>query len=413
MSIENPSFELIDYSLFGNEIKDESGDFQKFISDQQAKNTKYNTNFAMNRFNKFCSEIKETRRIEELLLCKADLNTILSKFYMTALKRDGDEYEPDSLTTLQRGIQRYLDDNNLLVNIIEDKEFEQSRKVLSAKRKLLTKQGKGGKPNATREVEQFEIDKLYDEGFFGRGNPLSLQRTMWWNLSLHFGFRARDESRKLRWGDVVVEKDPVKGECLVLIKERGSKTRQGKENEEKRFYNPCVYAIEGDRCPVDLYKEFKERRPSEALKDEAPFYLSLRRKVVFQKEKIWFMSSPLGKNKIGEFMREHGLDGVKKVANHSVRKTGIGKLLDAEVPEVFVAQHSGHKNIDSLRSYKSASKNQRHKMSNILSNTENHNTSTTSTITTESRINSIFSGGTFNGCTFNFATESPTKKLKI
>uniref|UniRef100_A0A7M5X9E4 ZMYM2-like/QRICH1 C-terminal domain-containing protein n=1 Tax=Clytia hemisphaerica TaxID=252671 RepID=A0A7M5X9E4_9CNID len=236
---------------------------------------------------------------------------------------------------------------------------------------------------------------------------------MWWNLSLHFGFRARDESRKLRWGDVVVEKDPVKGECLVLIKERGSKTRQGKENEEKRFYNPCVYAIEGDRCPVDLYKEFKERRPSEALKDEAPFYLSLRRKVVFQKEKIWFMSSPLGKNKIGEFMREHGLGGVKKVANHSVRKTGIGKLLDAEVPEVFVAQHSGHKNIDSLRSYKSASKNQRHKMSNILSNTENHNTSTTSTITTESRINSIFSGGTFNGCNFNFATESPTKKLKI
>ena len=122
-----------------------------------------------------------------------------------------------------------------------------------------------------------------------------------------------------------------------------------------------------------------------------------------------------GKNKIGEFMREHELGGVKKVANHTVRKTGIGKLLDAEVPEIFVAQHSGHKNIDSLRSYKSESKDQRHKMSNILSNTDNHNTvsSTTSTISTESRINSIFSGGTFNGCTFNFATESPTKKLKM
>ena len=31
---------------------------------------------------------------------------------------------------------------------------------------------------------------------------VALQRTVWWFLSLHFGFRAIDESRKLRWGDV-------------------------------------------------------------------------------------------------------------------------------------------------------------------------------------------------------------------
>ena len=33
----------------------------------------------------------------------------------------------------------------------------------------------------------------------------------------------------------------------------------------------------------------------------------------------------------------------KKVTNHSVRKTCISRLLDADVPENFVAQLSGHK----------------------------------------------------------------------
>ena len=36
----------------------------------------------------------------------------------------------------------------------------------------------------------------------------------------------------------------------------------------------------------------------------------------------------------------------KKVTNHSVRKPCISRLLDADVPENFVAQLSGHKSTD-------------------------------------------------------------------
>ena len=63
------------------------------------------------------------------------------------------------------------------------------------------------------------------------------------------------------------------------------------------------------------------------------------------------------------------LTGAGKVANHSVRKTSIGRLLDANVPEIFVAQHSGHKSLESLQSYKTANKDQMFRMSNILSGT--------------------------------------------
>jgi len=44
-------------------------------------------------------------------------------------------------------------------------------------------------------------------------------------LSLHFGFRAKDESRKLRWGDVQLQQDKDGEEMLVWLAERGTKTR--------------------------------------------------------------------------------------------------------------------------------------------------------------------------------------------
>ena len=61
------------------------------------------------------------------------------------------------------------------------------------------------------------------------------------------------------------------------------------------------------------------------------------------------------------------LSGVKKIANHSVRKTSIGRLLDANCPETFVAQLSGHKSLNSLSHYKVPSAKHQRVMSNVLS----------------------------------------------
>ena len=60
----------------------------------------------------------------------------------------------------------------------------------------------------------------------------------------------------------------------------------------------------------------------------------------------------------------------RKVRNQSVRKTSISRVLDANTPENFVAQLSGHKNTQSLQSYKSANEQHQRQMSNILSRTE-------------------------------------------
>ena len=77
------------------------------------------------------------------------------------------------------------------------------------------------------------------------------------------------------------------------------------------------------------------------------------------------------KNQIGTFLpkaaQKAGLQACgKKIANHSVRKTSISRLLDGGTPDNFVAQLSGHKNLQSLSSYKSASITHQRKMSDIL-----------------------------------------------
>ena len=87
---------------------------------------------------------------------------------------------------------------------------------------MLRKEGKGNLPLATRELEPEEVDILFRMGFFSISNSESLLHLVWWIVSLHFGFRARDEARKLKWGDVQLGYD-VRGEFIEWKLERGTK----------------------------------------------------------------------------------------------------------------------------------------------------------------------------------------------
>ena len=39
----------------------------------------------------------------------------------------------------------------------------------------MTNEGKGNKPNAARQLEQEEVNVLYETGFFGTHEPIALQ----------------------------------------------------------------------------------------------------------------------------------------------------------------------------------------------------------------------------------------------
>ena len=119
-------------------------------------------------------------------------------------------------------------------------DFCRSRKVLTARRKQLTKLGKGNKPNATRALTEKEVDLLYSSKYFGSSTPVSLQRTIWWIITTNFGHRARNEARQLLFGDIKI-KVSEGTEYLEWDTERATKTRDGSvPMGHKRAFNPTA-----------------------------------------------------------------------------------------------------------------------------------------------------------------------------
>ena len=84
--------------------------------------------------------------------------------------------------------------------------------------------------------------------------------------------------------------------------------------------------------------------------------------------KKWYKTGAMGKNKLGDLMKdiakEVGLEG--KFCNHTVRTTLVTNLLQSGVPPTLIKDITGHKNIQSISNYASASKAQIKKMNDIL-----------------------------------------------
>ena len=349
-------------------------EIKKFITSQQQANTVKKTTYDMKVFQRFLNECGEKRKVVEIP--PEELDSLLCNFYITAKKKDNSEYEPDTMSSFSRSIQRFLDDNNAKVNILKDEEFKVSREVLKSKRRELRKQGKGNKPNATVALTNEDVERIFEENQFGVHEPEVLARTMWFLLTLHFGHRARQEARQIKFGDIALKKDEASGEeYLEWTTERESKTRHGDENEHQRSFRPKAYETGDKKCPVSCFKEFVYRRPEEAKSPQSPFFLAIRHRRN-PEDKIWFVNSPMGKNKIGQFLssatKNLPMSTSGKFTNHSVRKTCIKTLLDSGVSHNNVAQLSGHKSLKSLDSYAVASREQQRQMSKILSGKENN-----------------------------------------
>ena len=203
--------------------------------------------------------------------------------------------------------------------------------------------------------------------------------------------------------------------------EKGLKTRHG-DDSHQRASNPTAQATNNECCPVRLFKKFSTHRPEKMKHPDLPFFLAINHKRKTESQ-IWYCNSPLGKNTIGKFLvnaaKAAGLPG--KIRNHSIRKTCISWLMVADLPQNYVVQLSGHKNLKSLDAYKSASQCHQRRMSMVLSRSTGNSGIPAAKMSevlvqrqeaSTSRTEGFFSGATigkFEGCTFNF--NMPTAAL--
>ena len=147
-------------------------DFQEYIDKAKSVNTKYSETSAYNALKRFMLSLNIDT--EPNNLPPAELSKLLCNFFIHGRKKDGTNFEPDSLSTISRGIQRYLISKRYGYDILHDEQFSECKRVIQAKRKILRKSGKGNLPNATRELEPSEVEILFKERYFSGDNADSL-----------------------------------------------------------------------------------------------------------------------------------------------------------------------------------------------------------------------------------------------
>ena len=156
-------------------------DINKFIFGQKAKATIYKETSDLNVFTRFCKGINEHRSIQ--FIPDSDLGNLLCQFFIKAVTKKGELYEPDTLNSIRNSLQRVLASHGKMLDIRYDLKFQKSQAVLAARRKQLKKLGKGNRPNKTQALTDEEVNHLYKIAYFGADNPMSEQRTVWWTIT--------------------------------------------------------------------------------------------------------------------------------------------------------------------------------------------------------------------------------------
>ena len=81
-------------------------DIETFIEQNRNKNTKKKTASDLNVFYRWAKTVKKTRQLDEIQ--PQELDKLLTHFVLKVRKQNGDEFEPDTLTSLFRSIDRFL-----------------------------------------------------------------------------------------------------------------------------------------------------------------------------------------------------------------------------------------------------------------------------------------------------------------
>ena len=200
--------------------------------------------------------------------------TLLEVFYAEIKTKHGAEYEPESLKVMLAALDRHLKENGYPCSIIKDRAFFSSKQVLEGKAKQLRAAGHGKRPNKARSLTAEEEETLWKDDKLGNKSPEALTRSMWWLLTQYFGLRGRQEHHDMNIQDFQLCRSDD-GKEYVQYSEGITKTRQSGLHSKHRDFEPRMFAVGGERCPVKLFKEYVARRPVSA-QTSGPFYIAIK-----------------------------------------------------------------------------------------------------------------------------------------
>ena len=185
-----------------------------------------------------------------------ELDTVLTKFYAEVKKKDGDDYEPESLKIMQSAIERHLKDKNYALSIVRSGEFHNSQEVLNAKALSLRQQGKGKRPNKAQRLTPDEESALWEKGQLGDFNGKVLTNVNFRKLTEQLVLQGRQEHYDAYVEDLVIRQQED-GTEAVEFREGPAKTRSGGLSISRRTTPQVMYSTDGrinDPVRLALFK---------------------------------------------------------------------------------------------------------------------------------------------------------------
>lgn len=116
-------------------------------------------------------------------------------------------------------LDRYLRQKIYNVNVNSGPQFAKCREILKAKKKQTKGLGFGNKPNASDELTDEEINKLFDCSLLGVHSPHALVNFLHLTFSMSLCMKDGNEQRDLKFGDIVIDKDAYGEEFIAHVKE--------------------------------------------------------------------------------------------------------------------------------------------------------------------------------------------------
>lgn len=411
-----------------------------YVQKQSNKRTLSKTYYDNRLLQKFLDAENETRPIQEIP--PNQLCAVLCKFFISVRKSDGTNYEPNSLRAFMCSFDRKLRNLGYEWSLVHGNEFAKLRNVVKTKVRELKTFGKGNLPRTSKPITDEEIEILWQHNQFGNHTPNSIINTLWFNNTIHFGLRGSDEHRNMSWGDVKLCEDCTGLEYLEFVKRR-PKTRPGENPGAMQAVKQKMssYMSIPDRCPVNTFKLYASKRPTDYCNPEDPFYIASTHtnQNNLGPNGQWFKRQPIGINKLNGLMKTMvkaaGLPEDKKLSNRSARKHHEQKLGVNNSPPTQIMQITGHHNLQSVNNYNQINEVQHNQISQVLSSpspitklprilpkppsthspVQNAATKSQSVLNLQGRFHTLLAGANISGGTFNIHSHqvpSATSQLR-
>ena len=169
---------LPNYSIFSSSNTNErfpwlqEEEINTLRSRNENSNTAKSTKTCLNVFNEWKLQRNEARRFEDIP--PEELDAVPCRFFAEIRKKDGSEYEPESLAVMQSALDRHLKNAGKKHSILQDREFEKSRQQLEAKARELRVKGYGKRKNASHALNEEDEEFISQSGQLGKHSAQAL-----------------------------------------------------------------------------------------------------------------------------------------------------------------------------------------------------------------------------------------------